>query len=311
MSRYGDRLTHPLPTTRDMWRILREGGFRPDRADRANAQHVPRVQDARLPAVTADEAAVTWVGHATTVVQLGGRTFVTDPVWRDGLPGRIPRLTPPGIAFEHLGPVDGILVSHNHYDHMDAPTLARFPRDTPVFVPAGTGRWARRKGFTEVHEMDWWESVDHRGVRVTFVPSHHWTRRGLLDTNAALWGGWVLSAPGQEPVHFAGDTAYGGHFKEIRGRLGPMGTTILPIGAYEPRWFMKNVHMDPDEAVRACSDLEAKRMVAMHWGTFPLTREPILEPPQRARAAWLREGRPESDLWILALGEGRVIPASP
>ncbi|MHB8634805.1 MAG: MBL fold metallo-hydrolase [Thermoplasmatota archaeon] len=303
MARFGNRLTHRSPTLGDVWRLVREGGMRPPKKDRANARLVPRLSGARLP----PEPAITWVGHATCVIQVAGKRLLTDPIWRLGLPARIPRLTPPGIAWEAVGPVDGVLISHNHYDHLDLPTLRRLPRTTPLFVPLGLASYLERRGFEEVHELDWWQKRSLGAVELTFVPTHHWSRRGLWDANRSLWGGWVVSAPGIEPILFAGDTGYGPSFAEVRRKLGAMGTAILPIGAYAPQWFMQPVHMNPEEAVRAASDVQARRMMGIHWGTFPLTREPILEPPERARAAWLRAGRASEDLWILALGEGRSL----
>jgi L-ascorbate metabolism protein UlaG (beta-lactamase superfamily) len=301
--RFDDRLTAPLPRLRDMVRILREGGFKPKDAER-DAASVPRVS-APLPPLVAAQASLTWVGHATFLVRMGGLSILTDPVWADALPGRIRRLVPPGIAWQDLPRIDAVVVSHNHYDHQDGPTLKRLPRATPVFVGLGGGRWFRRRGFSDVVELDWWQSAERGGVTFSFVPVHHWSRRGLLDTNAALWGGWVLQGAGRT-AFFAGDTGYGGRFKEVGQRHPGIEAALLPIGAYDPRWFMQNVHMDPDEAVQALSDLGARRLVAMHWGTFPLTREPILQPLERVRAAWQRTGRPRQELWDLAVGETRV-----
>ncbi|MES2154808.1 MAG: MBL fold metallo-hydrolase [bacterium] len=303
--RFNDRLTAPLPRFKDFVRILREGGFHgrghPERA----AGDVPRVS-APLPAVPQRAIGLTWIGHATYLVRIGGLNILTDPVWSPGLPGRIKRLVPPGIAWNDLPRIDAVVVSHNHYDHLDSKTVKRLPRDTAIFVPLQLGRFFRRRGFTNVTELDWWAEATLAGVSLTCVPVHHWSRRGLTDTNKTLWGGWVMQAAGRR-VFFGGDTAYGKHFADVGDRFGSFDVALMPIGAYAPRWFMQDVHMDPDEAVAACKDLRAQRMATMHWGTFVLTQEPLLEPLERIRAAWAAAGRRREDLLDLAIGESRVL----
>lgn len=303
------RLTATLPTTRDFFRILRTGGFKGRHEPGKDAHLVPRHR-AKLPHLSHGEASLTWIGHATYLVRMGGLAILTDPVLSSKIPGRIKRLHPPGLPEEGLPKIDAVVVSHNHYDHLDHATIKGLPRDTACFVPLGLGHWFRKRGFTEVHELDWWASVEHKGVRFELVPAHHWTRRGLFDTNRTLWGGWVISMPAGPKVHFAGDTAYGHWFKEIGERHPGIDVSIMPIGAYEPRWFMHNVHMDPDEAVQAAVDMRARHMATMHWGTFVLTREPLMEPHERVKTAWERTGRPRGELWDLALGETRVVQAS-
>jgi L-ascorbate metabolism protein UlaG (beta-lactamase superfamily) len=203
--------------------------------------------------------------------------------------------------------IDAVLISHNHFDHLDAPTIRRLPRDTPMLVPGNLAWWFRRRGFRDVTDLDWYESRRVGGVDCDFVPAHHWSRRTLGDTCKSLWGGWVLTS-GDTRVYFAGDTGYGHYFGEIGARYPGIDLALLPVGAYEPAWFMRPVHMDPDEAVRACADLGARRMATMHWGTFLLSAEPLLEPVQRAEAAWAAAGRPRADLWTLAVGESRALP---
>jgi L-ascorbate metabolism protein UlaG (beta-lactamase superfamily) len=238
-----------------------------------------------------------------------------DPVLSPRILGAGRRLTPPGL--DRLPPLDLLLISHNHYDHLDAPTVRTLPRNTPVVAPGGLGRWFRYRGFTAVTELDWWESVRLGELEVTFVPAHHWSRRGLFDHCATLWGGWVLTAPDRRlsqrsdcglRVYHAGDSAYGPSFAEIGSRFPGIDAALLPVGAYAPRWFMRTMHVDPEEAVQAVQDVGAGVMVPMHWGTFWLSREPALEPIERTRAAWARAGRDPADLWDLAVGESRLLP---
>jgi len=190
---------------------------------------------------------------------------------------------------------------------LDAPTISRLPRDTRMLVPAKLGPWFRRRSFRDVTELDWWESRTINGVNFDFVPSHHWSRRTLTDACKTLWGGWVLSVDSGPKVYFAGDTGYGHWFKEIAKRHPTIDLALMPVGAYEPNWFMHNVHTNPAEAVRACDDLGTQRMATMHWGTFMLSAEPLLAPIEESRAAWDSAGRPREDLWDLAVGESRVL----
>jgi L-ascorbate metabolism protein UlaG (beta-lactamase superfamily) len=309
---FGDRLSAPLPSTWDVLRAVRERAVRPPANSLRELPLLP-VEPAPLPAAGPGAVSVTWAGHASWVIRIGGLTVLTDPVWSRRIPATPARVTPVGVPWSELPPIDAVLISHNHYDHLDAPTLKRLPRDTALFVPAGLAGWCRRRGFTRVTELDWWEAAELGGVRFDFVPAHHWSRRRLTDTCRSLWGGWVLTDgtqngyPGRK-VYFAGDTGYGRCFTEI-GRAHPgIDLALLPIGAYAPRWLLSPVHTDPEEAVQAFLDLGATAMAPMHWATFLLSCEPPLEPLNRLRSAWAAAALPPAALWPLPVGGSRVLP---
>jgi L-ascorbate metabolism protein UlaG (beta-lactamase superfamily) len=292
---FADRVTAPLPGPPQFLQLWREGGFA------GATQGVTQIPVApRAPLPTGDNWLV-WLGHASFLLRLNGRTVAVDPVLSQRILGAGQRFTPPGL--DRLPPLDLLLISHNHYDHLDAPTVRMVRRDTPVVVPGKLGRWFRWRGFTAVTELDWWESVQVGALELTFVPAHHWSRRSLFDLCASLWGGWVLTAPVGSRVYHAGDSAYGSFFAEIGSRFPGIDVAMLPVGAYAPRWLMGNMHMDPEEAVQAARDVGAQAMVPMHWGTFWLSREPALEPIERTRAAWTAADRDPAGLWDLAVGE--------
>ncbi|MBY8877878.1 MBL fold metallo-hydrolase [Streptomyces sp. PLK6-54] len=306
---FADRLTDPLPMPglRDLVRLARECAVRPPASSLKDVAQLP-VEPGPLPEAEPGSAAVTWAGHASWVLRIGGLTVLTDPVWSRRIPGTPARITPVGVPWSLLPRIDAVVVSHNHFDHLDAPTLKRLPRETPCFVPAGLGQWFRRRGFARVTELDWWEAAELDGVRFDFVPAHHWSRRTLTDTCRSLWGGWVVSDDAGHRIYFAGDTGYGRFFRDIARAHPGIDVALLPIGAYAPRWMLGPVHTDPEEAVRAFQDLGAASMAPMHWATFLLSGEPPLEPLTRLRAAWAAAGLPRDALWDLPVGGSRVLP---
>lgn len=260
--------------------------------------------------VEGDALQITFVNHATVLIQTRGLNLLTDPIWsRRASPFRRlgpERHLPPGVAFDDLPPIDAVLVSHNHYDHMDLPTLRRLAeRDDPLFlVPLANCAYFRRMPAARCVELDWWQRSEVLpGVTLHAVPARHWSRRGPWDTNRALWSGWVIEA--EKSVYFAGDTGYGEHFAEIRARLGPPDVALLPIGAYLPRWFMAAQHVDPAEAVLAADVLGAGVSMAMHHGCFPLADEGQWQALADLEAALL--DRPDRDeaFWTPAHGESR------
>jgi L-ascorbate metabolism protein UlaG (beta-lactamase superfamily) len=244
------------------------------------------------------------------LIEAAGVRILTDPVYSDTcspVPGNGPRrFHPPGIPFEELPSVDVVLVSHNHYDHLDRPTIGRLGDGPRYVVPPGLGKWFRRLGCSKVTELDWWEEVDAGGARITATPAQHWSKRAAADTNRSLWCGFAISAGGLS-VFFAGDSGYCDGFGRIGGRIGPFTVAALPIGGYAPPWFMGEVHMNPEEAVAACADVGARILLPIHHGTFRLSDEEPAEPAERVRAEWERRGNALADLWLLNPGENRAL----
>jgi N-acyl-phosphatidylethanolamine-hydrolysing phospholipase D len=253
---------------------------------------------------------VTWVGHASVLLQLGGLNILTDPMWSErASPLQFTgprRWVAPGIPFEDLPPIDIVVQSHNHYDHLDDWTvgaLAHANAGANWFVPLGLAEFVRARGAHHVTELDWWQSADAQSLHITCTPAQHFSGRSLRDRGDTLWCGWSFAAAEGKRVFFAGDTGFHPEFGAIGERCGPLDVALLPIGAYEPRWFMRYLHMNPEEAVTAFQALGARTMIPMHWGTFKLTDEAMDEPPVRARAAWHAAGLPPSGYRQLAHGE--------
>ena len=252
----------------------------------------PRVaNDGRAIRENTGEPWVTWIGHATWLIQLAGKNVLVDPIWASAISGVVRRKSAPGVRMEDLPRIDAVLVSHNHRDHMDEPTLRKLSSAEAV-VPMGLAPAMKKLGYSRITELGWWEHHAVGPLTMHFVPSQHWSRRGLNDSNDTLWGGYVLEGGGARVYH-SGDTAYFAGFREIGRRLGPIDVALLPIGAYDPEWFMRKQHMNPEDALNAFRDLGARRMLAMHWGTYQLTDEWLGEPPEKLQA--LVQGAPDAD----------------
>jgi L-ascorbate metabolism protein UlaG (beta-lactamase superfamily) len=267
------------------------------------------------PPGTIDEgqAAITMIGHAGVLVRVDGFTLLTDPQFstRAGPGGRIgtPRVRPPGIEPHDLPAVHAVFISHNHYDHLDIPSLRWLTAQrAPAFVaPLGLKAPLERKGIGPVTELDWWESTDVIGATITATPAMHWSNRTMVDKRKSLWGGCMLKVPYAPLIYFAGDSGYAPFFSTIRERLGTPTIALLPIGAYEPRWFMKPFHMTPGEAVQAHGEVGAKYSIATHHSYFRLADEGFEAPLRLLADARAAAGIPPEDFRILDVGETVVL----
>ena len=272
------------------------------------------------PRAAHDAATVTWIGHSTVLLQVGGLNILTDPMWSErAFPVQWigpRRVMAPALALEALPPLDAVLLSHSHYDHLDKTTVKRLARlhpDATWVVPLKLGRYVEDFGVRRVVELDWWSDATVRGAVISATPSRHFSARRIRDRNRTLWSGFVLAIAGRR-IYFAGDTAYHPEFARIGARYGPFDLVLMPIGAYDPRWFMHIVHVNPEEAVQAYTELASAHssaarplMLGIHWGTFPLTDEAMDEPPRRARTAWRAAGLPDDRLWVARFGETRAL----
>lgn len=274
-------------------------------ADLKNASQYPRV---------------TWIGHSTFLLQIGGLNFLTDPIWSQrASPVQFigpKRLSQPGVAIDSLPEIHAVLISHDHYDHLDSTTVRQLASRYPGakwFAPLGVRHWLEGRGIIDVIEHDWDESSTWRGTQVTCTPAQHFAGRSLFGRDSTLWCGWIIRAD-QQAILFAGDTGLHPEFGRIAADYGPFSVAILPIGAYDPRWFMQPVHMNPDDAVAAYVAMQevapASKCVFIpsHWGTFVLTDEPVDEPPRRLRDAWKSAGYDARNCVILRPGESFLYP---
>jgi len=281
----------------------------------------PKELDLRLPVIPiqwdrlrnppADKIQVTWIGHASFFVQMCGVNYLTDPVFSHraspfSMAGPA-RLRPTPCRLDELPRVDFVIVSHNHYDHLDATVVSALGNSTKWFVPMGLKSWFLGMGVSNVTELLWWDEFQFSpSVKVVCTPCQHWCKRTLFDECKALWSSWSIIGDSAR-FFFAGDTGYCAGFAEIGDEFGPFDLAAIPIGAYEPRWFMKPQHVNPEEAVQVHIDVGAKRSVGMHFGTFKLTDEPFFEPPERVAEEMKRLEKPADEFFVLDIGETRAV----
>ena len=291
------------------WQLDSSAGFPPGK--RFPLQHPDAHRLASPPA----QPQLTWIGHSSFLFQFDGVNILTDPVFAErASPVQFAgpkRYTPAAMQVADLPDIDLVLISHNHYDHLDDITVRqlhqRFQGRCQFAVPTGLGDWFHKRGIRNLVELGWWQGRPlGESLEIFFVPAQHFSGRSAWDRNATLWGGWIVQL-GDYRFYFAGDTGYGEQLFPLIGELfAPIDLALLPIGAYDPRWFMSPVHVAPEEAVQIHLDIGARQSVAMHWGTFVLTDEPMDEPPRRLRQVLQEKGVTESAFRVMQHGETRV-----
>jgi len=294
---------------RSVWDYLRWQLFSRNPYDKSTPPRIPSVPNrGEYLAGVASIPSLTWVGHATFVVHDRDDVFLTDPHFgkRSFLPTRE---VAPGLPLESI-PADAFVVlSHNHYDHLDEGTIGALPESVEYYVPLGMAEWFRARGRTRVTELDWWQSAERGRFTLTCLPSQHWSLRVGQPANSTLWCSWLIDS-GEHTYYFAGDTGYFEGFSEF-GRIWPsIDVAMLPIGAYAPRWLMSYQHMDPAEAYRAFEDLGARYLLPMHWGTFDITDEPLDRPPLELLQAADERGGERERIRVLGIGERFELPES-
>ena len=294
------------------WRL----GFKPDNAQPhfGTSAYVPVYVPPDLPRINypdPNKIQFTWIGHATFLIQVADMNILTDPIWsKRASPiswAGPKRHAEPGLRFEDLPPIDLVLISHTHYDHLDRPTILKLGNKPRHIVQERTKWWFANERITNVSEISWWQSEKVRELTITAVPAKHWSKRGFFRTNDAGWGGFVIESP-QGVIYFAGDTGYHpDYFKDIGKRFPTIDLAFIPIGAYYPRAIFGRYHIDPHEAVLVQQETGAKRSIGMHWGTFKLTEEPLGEPPRALSRETAAKGLLPEIFSVMKFGETRVL----
>jgi L-ascorbate metabolism protein UlaG (beta-lactamase superfamily) len=300
----------PTATKAEWARFVRRMLLRrfPD-ASKLPPRHVLSRDEVSAGLVRAEEAslAVTWIGHATALIRMGDQWILTDPVLTNSVGGgliRLSRLVPPMPGLEELPPIDVIVISHADHDHLDLASLRRLARRNPeaaVYVPLGVGPLVRSAGFADVHELDWFQRTRQGSLSIQAVPAVHGVRRPPYRLNAMLWAGWIVEHGGDR-VYFAGDTAFGSVFHEIRRRSGPVDLALVPIGGWLPRRIQKPFHVNPEEAAEIARIVGAKTAIGIHWGTLPLSEEA----PREQRRQFLAAGGNGVETRVPMIGETMI-----
>ncbi len=311
----GFRNNYPHPEKQSFWKWQWQRWTGGVAADPKEGYNFPLLKpDTAFLESNRSEPTLTWIGHATFLLQLGGVNVLTDPHLTERASplsfAGPKRHVAPSLDFDTLPRIDVVVISHSHYDHLDRGTVQRLNAQKggpPMFlVPLALKRWFHEQGIDNVTELDWWDSRDHMGMKLHLVPVQHWSARTPWDASKTLWGSWVIEHP-QMRFLFGGDFGYSQDLADIGKRFGRIDLAALPIGAYEPRWFMKVMHVNPEEAVRTHRDLNARYSVAMHWGTFKLTDERLDEPPVKLAAALATAGIPSEQFFVMKHGETRKL----
>ncbi len=274
-----------------------------------NRYHFPSVEnDGAYLRKNKTEFTVTWVGHSTLLIQLDGVNILTDPVWSErASPVQFAgpkRFTPPGLAFDDLPEIDVVLISHDHYDHLDKGTIKKLGNKPLYFVPLGVGKLLRGWGIDHVIELDWKDANKFNSIEFICLPAQHFSGRSLNDRNKRLWCSWLIKGK-ERKIYFGGDSGYFPGFAEIGEKYGPIDFAALPIGAFRPIWFMGPVHMSPKQALQAMRDLKADTFIPIHWGTFDLADDLLDEPPRLLRKEIAKQKLNPDKFWLLKFGETR------
>jgi len=297
-------------TFTDMVKFLTQQIFKTKVPDIPN-DHVLTTKEQSAQLATAGNPSITWLGHAAFIIQVGGKVILTDP-YLDKVAGPWgfgpKRFVAPALKVKELPKADILLISHNHYDHLDANTIEAYSykHETQVIVPLGLGEFFTKRGYTKVLEQDWWDKWTMPEITIHTLPAVHFSGRGIRDRNKTLWASFAIETA-DEKIWFSGDTARGEVFKEIGNYAGPFDYAIVGIGAYEPRKIMEKSHATPEEAIEIAKAIRAKKAIGMHWGTIMLTPENPFEAPVRFRQAAIDQGYGEDNAWIMKIGETRSL----
>ena len=312
---------HGAKSVKTLWHLICFGAHivtsRPEKDNELSSWLTPVAKQPFLPQSFALASHIMWIGHATFLMRLGNKTVLTDPIFDSfSCLLNFKRLVEPGIAIDQLPPIDVVLISHNHPDHMDKKTLLFLKkRHDPLFlIPYGTGNWFRRHGFSRVKEFSWWDKLTLDDLTCTFLPAIHWSQRGLTDHNRSLWGGWMIESYDEHKktsLFFAGDTAYGTHFKAIAEAYPNIDLALLPIGPCDPNDLNRQAHLNGEEVGKAFIDLKADCLVPMHWGTYRLGAEHPLVPIKRLVLWWKQQAHLLQDKSLLSMKIGELLALAP